>query len=83
MTQENKPIPLFKTDQQIAAFVETADLSAYDLSGFRPVHFRIGTDFLGTCMKKRSKNFWGVAEGKARLPHTPASPTRSAAAASF
>ena len=45
MNQKDKPIPLFKTDQQIAAFVETADLSEYDLLGFRPVHFRIATDF--------------------------------------
>jgi hypothetical protein len=44
MIQDNKPIPVFKTDEQLAAFVETADLSEYDLSGFRPVSFRIATD---------------------------------------
>ena len=45
MTQANKPIPIFKTNQQIATFVETSDLSEYDLSGFRPIHVRIATDF--------------------------------------
>ena len=34
-----KKIPTFKTDEQAARFVETADLSKYDLSGLRPVKF--------------------------------------------
>ncbi len=34
-----KTIPTFKTDEEAERFVETADLSEYDLSGFVPVHF--------------------------------------------
>lgn len=34
-----KKIPTFKTDEEAARFVETADLSKYDLSGLKPVIF--------------------------------------------
>jgi predicted DNA binding CopG/RHH family protein len=32
-------IPTFKTDEEAEHFVETADLSEYDLSGAKPVQF--------------------------------------------
>lgn len=35
----NSPIPSFKSDAEAEQFVETADLSTYDLSGFKPMHF--------------------------------------------
>ena len=35
----NSPIPSFKSDAEAEQFVETADLSTYDLSGFKPIHF--------------------------------------------
>lgn len=34
-----KTIPAFKTDKQAERFVDKADLSAYDLSGFKPARF--------------------------------------------
>jgi predicted DNA binding CopG/RHH family protein len=34
-----KKIPTFKTDEEAERFVETADLSEYDLSGAKPVQF--------------------------------------------
>ncbi|MCO5121020.1 MAG: BrnA antitoxin family protein [Burkholderiaceae bacterium] len=34
-----KPFPSFKTDEEAERFVEEADLSEYDLSGFRPMTF--------------------------------------------
>jgi predicted DNA binding CopG/RHH family protein len=34
-----KKMPVFKTDGQAEEFVESADLSEYDLSGFQPMHF--------------------------------------------
>ena len=34
-----KKIPTFKTDQEAERFVDTADLSDYDLSGVEPVRF--------------------------------------------
>ena len=34
-----KKIPIFKTDEEAERFVETADLSEYDFSQFKPVRF--------------------------------------------
>ena len=34
-----KTIPTFQTDEEAEKFVDTADLSEYDLSGFKKVHF--------------------------------------------
>ena len=34
-----KKIPTFKTDREAERFVDTADLSDYDLSGARPMRF--------------------------------------------
>nr|CBI82348.1 conserved hypothetical protein [Bartonella schoenbuchensis R1] len=32
-------MPVFKTDAEAENFVDTADLTEYDLTGFKPVHF--------------------------------------------
>ncbi len=37
-----KPIPVFRTDEEAERFVEQADLTEYDLSGFRPIQFEFG-----------------------------------------
>ena len=34
-----KPFPRFDTDEEAERFVDTADLSEYDFSGFRPARF--------------------------------------------
>jgi predicted DNA binding CopG/RHH family protein len=34
-----KPLPVLKTDEEAEQFIETADLSEYDLSGFKPAKF--------------------------------------------
>jgi predicted DNA binding CopG/RHH family protein len=34
-----KRIPTFKSDEEAEAFVDTADLTEYDLSGAKPVRF--------------------------------------------
>ena len=34
-----KKIPTFKTDREAERFIDTADLSAYDLAGAEPVRF--------------------------------------------
>ncbi|GAA5112789.1 CopG family antitoxin [Bartonella jaculi] len=39
-TSQLKQIPLFKTDGEAENFVDTADLTDYDLTGFKPVHFK-------------------------------------------
>jgi predicted DNA binding CopG/RHH family protein len=36
-----KQIPGFKTDEEAERFVEEADLTEYDLSQFKPVHFEL------------------------------------------
>lgn len=36
-----KKIPVFETDDEAERFVETADLTDYDLSQFKPVRFEI------------------------------------------
>ena len=36
---ELKNLPVLKTDKEAENFVETADLSEYDLSGFKPMRF--------------------------------------------
>lgn len=38
-TQSLKRLPSLPTDAAADRFVETADLSAYDLSGFKPMRF--------------------------------------------
>ena len=40
-TVKPKPMPSLKSDKQAQAFVDTADLSTYDLSGFRPMSFEV------------------------------------------
>ncbi|WP_158818580.1 CopG family antitoxin [Methylocapsa sp. S129] len=35
----SKTIPIFKTDEEAETFIDTADLSEYDLSGFKPAGF--------------------------------------------
>ncbi|MCT7377754.1 BrnA antitoxin family protein [Chelativorans salis] len=34
-----KKIPVFKTDEEVEAFIENADLTEYDLSQFKPLRF--------------------------------------------
>lgn len=36
-----KPIPSIRSDAEAETFVETADLTQYDLSGFKPMKFEI------------------------------------------
>ncbi|ENN91927.1 CopG family antitoxin [Bartonella bovis] len=38
-TSKLKQMPVFKTDEEAENFVDTADLTEYDLTGFKPVHF--------------------------------------------
>lgn len=40
-TGEGKEFPRFDSDEAAERFVETADLSGYDFSGFKPMHFEI------------------------------------------
>lgn len=39
MKKKLKKFPMFRSDKQAEDFLEHADLSEYDLSGFKKVHF--------------------------------------------
>ena len=41
MKAETKPMPSLRSDAEAEEFVETADLSEYDLSGFKPMRFEV------------------------------------------
>lgn len=41
MKTETKPMPSLRSDAEAEEFVETADLSEYDLSGFKPMRFEV------------------------------------------
>lgn len=41
MKAKSKPMPSLRTDTEAEKFVEEADLSQYDLSGFKPMQFEI------------------------------------------
>jgi predicted DNA binding CopG/RHH family protein len=36
-----KPFPVFQTDEKAERFVDEADLSEYDFSGFKPMRFEL------------------------------------------
>ena len=40
-TPDLKPLPVLLSDEAAEHFLETADLSEYDLSGFKPMRFEL------------------------------------------
>jgi predicted DNA binding CopG/RHH family protein len=41
MNTKTKPMPSLRSDAEAEKFVDTADLSKFDLSGFKPMRFEI------------------------------------------
>lgn len=41
MKANPKPLPPLRSDAEAESFVDTADLTQYDLSGFKPMRFEI------------------------------------------
>jgi predicted DNA binding CopG/RHH family protein len=39
MKKKLKKFPIFKTDKEAEDFIDNADLTDYDISGFKPMHF--------------------------------------------
>ncbi|MEK7098788.1 MAG: CopG family antitoxin [Patescibacteria group bacterium] len=39
MKKKLKKFPIFKSDKEAEDFVANSDLTEYDISGFKPVHF--------------------------------------------
>lgn len=68
----NKPIPDFQTDDDAARFVEQADLSHYDLSGFVPTRFEFEVKAAQLNMRLPQTLLAAVkAQAKARgIPYT-------------
>lgn len=40
-TRKMKKFPVFKSDEEAEHFVDTADLTEYDFSQFKPMHFEL------------------------------------------
>lgn len=40
-SDKGKPFPHFTTDEEVEQFIDTADLSEYDFSQFKPAHFEL------------------------------------------
>lgn len=49
--KELKPFPAFNTDEEAERFVEEADLSEYDFSGFRPMRYEFQTKSANMSMR--------------------------------
>jgi len=41
MNTKNRPLPSLRSDAEAEHFVDTADLSQYDLSGLKPMRFEV------------------------------------------
>ena len=45
MKKKLKKFPIFKSDKEAEDFVANSDLTEYDISGFKPVHFEFEPKF--------------------------------------
>ncbi len=62
-----KKLPVLLTDEEAEQFVDTADLSEYDLSGFKPMHFEFENKTARVNMRIPEKQLEAVkAEAKKR-----------------
>lgn len=72
MKSKTKPMPSLKDDADAERFVETADLSEYDLSGFKPMHFEFEPKTAALNMRL-PQNLLDALKSKARaqgIPYT-------------
>ena len=72
MKAHPKPLPPLRSDAEAEDFVETADLSEYDLPGFRPMRFEIEPKAASLNMRLPAALLDAVkAKAKARgIPYT-------------
>lgn len=72
MKAHRKPLPPLRSDAEAEAFVETADLTEYDLSGFKPMRFEIEPKAASLNMRLPASLLDAVkAKAKARgIPYT-------------
>jgi predicted DNA binding CopG/RHH family protein len=72
MKAKSKPMPSLRSDAQAERFVETADLSNYDLSGFKPMRFEFEPKAAAMHMRL-PQNLLDALKAKAKakgIPHT-------------
>lgn len=55
MKKKLKKLPVLLSDEQAEHFVDTADLSEYDLSGFKKVHFEFEPKSLAVSVRLPEK----------------------------
>jgi predicted DNA binding CopG/RHH family protein len=65
-----KTIPTFKTDEEAEAFVDTADLSEYDLSGGQVMRFELKPKD-GSVNLRLPKQLLEAVRGRAKLAGVP------------
>lgn len=72
MKAETKPMPSLRSDAEAEEFVETAVLSEYDLSGFKPMRFEVEPKAASLNMRLPSSLLDAVkAKAKAQgIPYT-------------
>jgi predicted DNA binding CopG/RHH family protein len=72
MKIKSKPIPSLCSDADAEKFVDTADLSSFDLSGFRPMRFEFEPKAAGLNMRL-PQNLLDALKAKAKakgMPYT-------------
>lgn len=65
-----KPLPLLTSDAEAEDFVETADLSEYDLSGFTPMRFEIEPKAASLNMRLPAALLGAVKAKDSGIPYT-------------
>ena len=72
MKSPAKPMPSLRSDAEAERFVETADLTEYDLTGFKPMRFEIEPKAASLNMRLPASLLDAVkAKAKARgIPYT-------------
>ncbi len=66
-----RKLPSFSTDEEAEAFLETADLTDYDLSGFKPMPFEFAPKTERITMRLPSHLLLAVkaSAAKAQIPY--------------
>ena len=70
MKAKSKPMPSLRSDADAQRFVDTADLSVYDLSGFKPMNFEFEPKAAALNMRL-PQNLLDALKAKAKgIPYT-------------
>lgn len=66
-----KKLPRFKSDREAEAFVAKADLTEYDLSGMRPIHFEFQpkSEWVNMRLPRQLLDAVGASADRAGVPY--------------